>query len=352
MVHWSKNPEIRENVIRRVSDKLKGHVAWNKGLTKENDERMRKNTESFCRTMKERYPNGTRGYLGKSHSADTKKKMSLRRLGKTYEDIYGKNADLIRECRRQKLILRWRNESYREKMFGRTPWNKGLTKETDLRLARNAKRMLGNQCSKGCAPWNKGRKTSEETKRKMSLANKGKKHKLPKDFKPWNFGLTKETNSIVARIAESQLGNQRFKGHIPWSKGKKIPRDKYPVYWGKARLRKILTHVKPNKKEALLGNILEEVVPKEYRYVGDGSLIVGGCCPDFMNVNGKKKLVELYGDFWHKGENSQERIDYFKEFGFDTLIIWEHELKDFDNLSQKIIEFNENHSCVNFLASG
>ena len=106
----------------------KGHKPWNKGLTAKTDERVRRGIEKYCRTMKERYPNWVRGHLGKLHSADAKKKMSLRRLEKTYEDIYGKNANLIRECRRQKLILRWNNESYREKMCGRTPWNKGLPK--------------------------------------------------------------------------------------------------------------------------------------------------------------------------------------------------------------------------------
>jgi len=145
MVHWSKNPEIREKVIQQFSSKLRGRVPWNKGLTKENDERVKKNTEGFCRTMKKRYPNWVRGHLGKPHSVDAKKKMSLRRLGKTYEDIYGKNADLVRECRRQKLILRWRNEPYREKMLGRTPWNKGLTKNDSPSIMRLALERLGQQ---------------------------------------------------------------------------------------------------------------------------------------------------------------------------------------------------------------
>ena len=318
----------------------KGHKPWNKGLTAKTDERVRRGIEKYCRTMKERYPNWVRGHLGKPHFEDAKKKMSDAKKGRR----------LSLETRRKMSLAQKGKKHPRPEGF--KPWNAGLTKETDLRLARNAKRMLGNQRSKGCVPWNKGRKTSEETKHKLSLLNKGKKHKFPKDFKPWNFGLTKETDSIVARIAESHLGNQHFKGHVPWSKGKKIPKNKYPVYWGKERLRKILTKVEPNQKEVLLASILQKIVPGEYKYVGNGSLIIGGRCPDFMNVNGKKKLVELYGDHWHRGDNPQDRIDFFRQFGFDTLVIWEHELKDFDNLSQKIIVFNENHSTVNFVASG
>jgi len=260
----------------------KGHVPWNRGLTKETDERVKKLSESYCLTMKKRYPNWIRGHLGKPHSSDAKKKMSLRRLGKTYEEIYGKNANLMRECRRQNCVLKpFKN--------GHKPWNKGLTKETDLRIARNAKGMLGNQRSKGCVPWNKG---------------------------------------------------------------KKMMKDKYPKYWSEDRLQKVIMkpHAKPNEKELLLIRILQNLIPNEYMYVGNGKLIVGGYCPDFMNVNGKKKLIELWGDYWHRNHNTQNRIAHFKKFGFDTLIIWEHELKDFNHLSQKIVAFNENHSVINFLA--
>jgi G:T-mismatch repair DNA endonuclease (very short patch repair protein) len=75
-------------------------------------------------------------------------------------------------------------------------------------------------------------------------------------------------------------------------------------------------------------------------YVGDGSLIVGGRCPDFMNKNGKKKVIELFGDFWHKNDNPDERIAHFRHFGFDCLVVWEHELKNEEGLRQKILEFN------------
>lgn len=45
-----------------------------------------------------------------------------------------------------------------------------------------------------------------------------------------------------------------------------------------------------------------------------------------MNINGKKQFIELYGDYWHKGQDPQERIDFFRQYGFNTLIIWESEL--------------------------
>jgi G:T-mismatch repair DNA endonuclease (very short patch repair protein) len=38
--------------------------------------------------------------------------------------------------------------------------------------------------------------------------------------------------------------------------------------------------------------------------------------------------------------NPQDRIDAFKPFGFDTLVIWERELKDIENVKNKIQEFH------------
>jgi len=97
---------------------------------------------------------------------------------------------------------------------------------------------------------------------------------------------------------------------------------------------------KQNKIEIKLENILDEILLNEYKYVGDGQFFLGGHCPDFLNVNGKKKLIELYGDYWHRNDNPQDRIDFFKKYGFDTLVLWESELKDISKIKNKILEFN------------
>ena len=94
--------------------------------------------------------------------------------------------------------------------------------------------------------------------------------------------------------------------------------------------------VKPNKTELRLEKI---VFPFGFWFVGDGKLIVGGKLPDYWN--GDHKLIELFGDFWHKGEDPQIRIDFFKRYGYDTLVIWEHELENLDkkeNLDKILIK--------------
>lgn len=64
-----------------------------------------------------------------------------------------------------------------------------------------------------------------------------------------------------------------------------------------------------------------------YKYVGDGSTIIGGKVPDFINNNGEKKLIEIFGDYWHDPKDIEIRRHHFAKYGFRTLIIWEHEIK-------------------------
>lgn len=84
----------------------------------------------------------------------------------------------------------------------------------------------------------------------------------------------------------------------------------------------------PNKIELLFSSLLNKYFPNEWIYSGGGkdAIIIGGMIPDFFNVNGKKKIIELYGDYWHRGEDPQKRIDKYGEFGFDCLVLWEREI--------------------------
>ncbi len=93
--------------------------------------------------------------------------------------------------------------------------------------------------------------------------------------------------------------------------------------------------VRPNKTEIKLLDIISPI----FHYVGDGRHRIDGKYPDFWN--GDKKVIELYGDYWHRDDNPQDRIDLFKLSGYDCLIIWEHELKDIEAVQSKVSAFNE-----------
>jgi len=101
----------------------------------------------------------------------------------------------------------------------------------------------------------------------------------------------------------------------------------------------------PNKVETQLLNILNLQLPNEYKYVGKGQLILDGLNPDFVNINGQKKIIELYGDYWHnlphRKITDSNRLKTYRKYGYKTLIIWQHELKDSNKLKRKICKFNK-----------
>lgn len=101
--------------------------------------------------------------------------------------------------------------------------------------------------------------------------------------------------------------------------------------------------IKPNKPEKFLDQLLNKLFPKKYKFVGDGKVILDGFNPDFINTNGQKKIIELYGDYWHNlpkaKKRDKRRLKAYKKFGYKTLIVWECELKYAKKLVKKLEGF-------------
>ncbi len=183
---------------------------------------------------------------------------------------------------------------------------------------------------------------------------------------PWNKDLNKiwlvckgckkkffahKKHIYCSRKCQLKYNSGRFKKGHPFLKGgEKGWFKKGNSYWlGKKRKKETeekrikkwikSIHLKPNKKEKELEYIINQIgLP--YKFVGDGQVIIGNKIPDFINCNGKKKIIELFGNYWHKPEEESKRIEHFAKYGFKTLIIWEHELKKRRNMTNKIIEFD------------
>lgn len=107
------------------------------------------------------------------------------------------------------------------------------------------------------------------------------------------------------------------------------------------QLRSILSNnsKKYNKSEQKLDIFLQKLLPNEYKYVGDGQFFLGSKNPDFLNMNNKKKIIELFGDYWHKNDKPEDRINYFKQHEYDCLVVWDSELNDIEKLKTKILSF-------------
>lgn len=105
---------------------------------------------------------------------------------------------------------------------------------------------------------------------------------------------------------------------------------------------------RPTNPEKQLEDILNKYFP-QFKYNGDNRLgvVLGGLIPDFINVNGRKEVIELFGDFYH----APETIGYrwrgselgktmaYNSLGFRCLVIWEHELDNESEVVEKIRQF-------------
>jgi len=94
----------------------------------------------------------------------------------------------------------------------------------------------------------------------------------------------------------------------------------------------------PNKVEKQL----QELINKNhlpFKYVGNGEVYLGNRNPDFINTNGKKQVIELFGTYWHPVFDVSQRKEHYKQYGFDCLTVWEDELACPEKVTSKIKRF-------------
>jgi very-short-patch-repair endonuclease len=99
-------------------------------------------------------------------------------------------------------------------------------------------------------------------------------------------------------------------------------------------------HISPNKSEQKVYGFIDKYIPGKFKFTGDGSVVIGGKIPDFTNKE-DKQIIEYFGDYWHRGGDLevQNRVAYFKQCGYDAIVIREHELRDEKSLMEKIVSF-------------
>jgi hypothetical protein len=158
-----------------------------------------------------------------------------------------------------------------------------------------------------------GRKQSQDTITKRVNARKGYRH----------------SNETKQKIAVSNTGKHWTKEQREWL---------LPIVM-KNRLQR------PTSIERLFLKIVDKYnLP--YKYVGDGYTFIAGRCPDYLNVNGAKEVVEIFSRWWHdpsvnpkvKLQHTEKAtLDHYFKYGFKCIIIWEEELKDEELVLQKVM---------------
>ena len=255
-------------------------------------------------------------YKGKKHTKETRELQSIKKRELVKNGwkswCYGKNKETDKRLEMAgKKVSETRKRLFKE----------GKLKVSQKTIESAKKRLLGS-------------KLSEERKKLISLANKG--------INPWS--KFKNPQMAKKRLSQAHIGKRK-----PWTKKYLLEnQDKYwknPEYIEK--LRKSL-NLHPNRPEKILIDLFEKKnLP--YKYTGDFKFWIDGKNPDFVNCNGQKKVIEMFGDYWHNSNkkgikySSTEKgcKEHYNKYGFKTLIIWEKELKKIDIVLKKIQRFND-----------
>jgi len=253
------------------------------------------------------------------------------------------HTDIVRKVLADRQIgFKYSDESRKKMSFSHK--GKVISKEQKEKIALS---LLGKLKTKEAIEKTRlshiGSKWSEETRKKINR-NKSDDHKR-------KISESLKGRSNIALKGRSQSGkvkkekSERMKLFFSTKEGRKKAAN-FSILVKKLWLqddyvkKQILSrNIFPNKTEISFLSILNDLYPSEWKYVGDGQVIINGKCPDYININGQKKIIELFGDYWHKDQNPEDRKAIFAPFGYSTLVIWESELKDKRNLFQKLNNF-------------
>ena len=170
-----------------------------------------------------------------------------------------------------------------------------------------------------------GKKHTKETIETIKEKSKGKHYSPATEWKkgtlPWNTGKTNVfSEETLERIRKSAKALWRDEEHVR--------------KWFKANQKH------PNSIEYLMDEILQRNRPNEWKYNGnfEAGVTIGGMIPDFVNVNGQKAVIEVFGDFWHDETKRDINWKYtefcrkaaYSQLGYICVVIWEKDLKRSD----------------------
>ena len=155
-------------------------------------------------------------------------------------------------------------------------------------------------------------------------------------LKKYYEGLSGKERDMISRERSEHM--QKF-----WAS---LPEDERAVFgWNgdESRLRNRQSCERgPTEPELFLGMYLEKYFPGKWAYNGDGNqnVVVGRRTPDFVRLDGKKQVIEVLGGlgWWHFEEGVEGKIERYKKYGYDCIVVLGYDCYLKEELDKAILE--------------
>jgi very-short-patch-repair endonuclease len=97
---------------------------------------------------------------------------------------------------------------------------------------------------------------------------------------------------------------------------------------------------RPTRPEKAVWGMLENLAPGDWRYNGDGreGVVIARKVPDFV-CKRTRSLIEVFGTYYHQGQDPAGRINLFSRNGYRCLVIWDHELVNRDRVRARLASY-------------
>jgi len=264
--------------------------------------------------------------------------------GKFCCSIDSRSCSKITENRNNKLKENWKNrplieiEIYKEKQRlitiekWKDPTSKFRTKES-LEKRKNIMIDIWKDPN--------SKINSKETKEKLRNINLNNRKNGIYSSIEYKEKLSSIHKEIWKDPNSSYNSKERTDKIREWSKNKFLDEDYIKSYQKGIKS-------KPNRLEKKIIELLDNIKLSNFIFTGDFTFWIKGKNPDFVDKN-NKKVIEIFGDYWHskeqtgidETEHERNRINHFNKNGYNCLILWEHEFKNFELIKYKILEFNK-----------
>lgn len=193
-------------------------------------------------------------------------------------------------------------------------------------------------------------KMSKSARENLSRIRKGKHYSLRTEFKK---GIKLRPETI-----------EKMKGRIPWNKNRKLSeihkmklsKSKKGKHYPNVSLAKKLQWQNPDYREKTIRNQLRGLLKRPtslerkfmefckefnlpYKYVGDGSFLIGFKNPDFVDKT-RKICIEVANrvKVHHPDGYAESRIEHFKKYGWNCLVLFEEDLNSKNEVLKKLTD--------------